>query len=54
MASVLQILRYVNHVTVFNFSSTEDQAHQEFKKHVGAACVMFDPEQSLLLVLVRY
>ena len=38
---------------LFYYSSCgEDQAHNEFKKHIGAACVMYNPEQSLLLVLV--
>ena len=32
----------------------EEHAHQEFKKHIGAACISYNPEQSLLVVLVSH
>ena len=30
----------------------EEDIHNEFKKHIGAACISYNAEQSLLVVLV--
>ena len=35
-----------------SYRCSEESSHQEFKKHVGGACILFNPDLSTLIILV--